>query len=532
MPVVFNAATAANVSILRSTNEMFQTTQKRVATGKNVFSAADDAARFRMSESLLGRSRQLDSLNNNISLTIQTLKNTDDTLQSMIRDVEKAQELARKAQAEGAASQRSITSNANINTSSNIGNIAVGDIFSITSDNGRNFTYTVTSTNTTWQQVGDALNAANIGVQVEYLPTGAANSFNLKFASTNGLDFTFDGKTSQTFMSPLANNSWTASTGGQTTMSATTNAQNLFANAATSGVATAPTANETGWIVSFGGRTMGTKDVTSSTAVAANSVLVFTDDEGQVRTLNYTAATTVDQVIADIKALNCGVSATLTNQATAATGTRFDLRSTRGKPLSINLALGDFASTGALGLSTGIFQDAPLSTNNALRLDYGRQYNSLLSNVLTKAQNNPVQIGRNLLAGQGVGVILEEFANATSLTLWGANVNQAFLTTTQAGTTWTGDANIQTSAGQINVALSNLRDLQSKHATFASYIKDRYDSNRNYAESMKSSGDDLVSADVAEESARLTALQTQQQFAVQAFSAGSQNAQSLLRLLG
>ena len=42
----------------------------------------------------------------------------------------------------------------------------------------------------------------------------------------------------------------------------------------------------------------------------------------------------------------------------------------------------------------------------------------------------------------------------------------------------------------------------------------------------------LVAADVAEESAKLTALQTQQQFAVQAFSAGTQNAQGLLRLLG
>ncbi|MCA3668734.1 MAG: hypothetical protein INF10_06300, partial [Methylobacterium sp.] len=45
-------------------------------------------------------------------------------------------------------------------------------------------------------------------------------------------------------------------------------------------------------------------------------------------------------------------------------------------------------------------------------------------------------------------------------------------------------------------------------------------------------GDDLVVADVAEESAKLTALSTQQQFAVQAFSAGTSNAQSLLRLLG
>ncbi|MCA3674218.1 MAG: hypothetical protein INF05_04310, partial [Methylobacterium sp.] len=67
---------------------------------------------------------------------------------------------------------------------------------------------------------------------------------------------------------------------------------------------------------------------------------------------------------------------------------------------------------------------------------------------------------------------------------------------------------------------------------YASFIKDRYDINREFSTDMKTLGDDLVAADVAEESAKLTALSTQQQFAVQAFSAGSANSQSLLRLLG
>ena len=40
-----------------------------------------------------------------------------------------------------------------------------------------------------------------------------------------------------------------------------------------------------------------------------------------------------------------------------------------------------------------------------------------------------------------------------------------------------------------------------------------------------------VAADVSEESAKLSALQTQQQFAVQAFTMGTQNQQGLLRLL-
>ncbi|KAF0232205.1 MAG: hypothetical protein FD175_27 [Beijerinckiaceae bacterium] len=63
-------------------------------------------------------------------------------------------------------------------------------------------------------------------------------------------------------------------------------------------------------------------------------------------------------------------------------------------------------------------------------------------------------------------------------------------------------------------------------------MQDRYDTNKSYGVDLKTAGDELVAADVSEESAKLSALQTQQQFAVQAFSMGTQNAQSLLRLLG
>ncbi len=129
MSVVFNAATAANVSILQTTNSLFQIAQKRVATGKAIFGAADDAARYRMSETLLSRTRQLTMLNNNISLTIQTLKSTDDALTSMISDLEKARNLTVKAQSEGTASQRAISSQANINITSNIASLVVGEFF-------------------------------------------------------------------------------------------------------------------------------------------------------------------------------------------------------------------------------------------------------------------------------------------------------------------------------------------------------------------------------------------------------------------
>ncbi len=127
---------------------------------------------------------------------------------------------------------------------------------------------------------------------------------------------------------------------------------------------------------------------------------------------------------------------------------------------------------------------------------------------------------------------MDEFAG-NPITIAGINITASgTLTMAQAGISWTSDANIQTSATQSNQALLNLRNYQSQFATFNTYMKERYDLNKNYAVDMKTTGDELVAADMAEESANMTALQTRQSFAVQAFSLGSQTMQGLLRLLG
>ncbi|MCZ8187287.1 MAG: flagellin, partial [Beijerinckiaceae bacterium] len=152
-----------------------------------------------------------------------------------------------------------------------------------------------------------------------------------------------------------------------------------------------------------------------------------------------------------------------------------------------------------------------------------------ITNVIN---NNVVQAGRNLLLGQGMSVILNEFA-ANPIAINGINTTvTGNLGLTTIGTTWTTNGNIQNSLGQTQTAMSVVDQIQAQFGNYSSFIQDRYEINKEFSVNMKTLGDDLVSADVAEESAKLTALQTQQQFAVQAFSAGSANAQSLLRLLG
>jgi flagellin len=526
MSVVFNAATAANVSILRATNELFQTTQKRVATGKSVFGAADDATRYKMSETMTGRSFQLEKVNNNISIALQTLEATDKTLKQMIGAVEAAQDLARKAQAEGAAGLRSVSATANITSSTPVSGSASGDVFSIVSDGGKRFSFTFQNTTTTWGQVADALNAANIGVAIDFTPSATAGQTNIRFTSTNGYDFTFDAISDEGVMSGL--------TGLTSPTGQTFNANNLF----TSG-STTPGVNETGFTIAYGGHITGnrTTSLTSAATITAGATLVFEDGNGQARTFVAGATETVASMITTINGMNAGVKMELVNNGGAAVS-NLRIRNTNGGAMKILAGTAELASNGTIWTpnATTYRSDtgyaAPLSNNNVLRMQYGQQYDSIITNLNLMVTNNPVVAGRNLLYGQNLAAVMDEFAG-NPITVTGVNITAGgTLTMAQAGTTWTTDTAIQTSATQANQALINLRDYQAQFATFTSYMKDRYELNRSYATNLKTLGDDLVSADVAEESAKLTALQTQQQFAVQAFAAGAQNAQSLLRLLG
>lgn len=533
MSVVFNSATAANVSILQTTNSLFQTTQKRVATGKNVFGAADDATRYKMSETMLGRSRALNAVNNNISLTLKTLEATDKTLKNMISLVEQSQELARKAQAEGGSgTNATVGTTALANGGSTVVTGAVnGSKFSIKGDNGKTFAYTFGANfaTVTWGEIVNALNAANIGVTATIL----SGTNQLQLAATDGrMGFTIEGSTDRNVLDDIG----TLSSGTGETFSPT----NMF----TSG-ATAATTGQEGFVIANGGTvsTVGTA-LTSKTATipaataAAPQSISFVDGFGQARTWQGQTSTTSYQNFVDqINAMNCGIQAEFINGTGANIQIRF--RNTQGGEMKILNGSGVFAPgttavlrySGTVGTYVVSGQPAASSTNNEKLLAYGQQYDAILQNLTLAVANNPVQAGRNLLAGQGTSVIMNEFPG-NALSIAGVNVTNSMLSLTQSGSSWTIPSNIQNSATQAATALTTLRDIQTNLSTFNSYMSSRYDLNKEYATDLKTLGDDLVAADVAEESARLTALQTQQQFAVQAFSAGSQNAQSLLRLLG
>ncbi|MCZ8184870.1 MAG: flagellin [Beijerinckiaceae bacterium] len=528
MSVVFNAATAANVNILQTTNRLFQISQKRVATGKSIFGAADDATKYTMSETMLSRSDNLNRVNNNISTALKTLESTDLALKQVRNLLQQMNTMASDALNAGSTPTIQASSTANIADTTTVNGASTGHRLSITSDNGKNFTYTFTgATNTTsWGQVAQALNNANIGVTMRFQVNGTGSVVILE-ATDGKTGFTIDGASSQQVIDDMS--------AGLNSGYDGTYAASRFVNGTS-----APTgfggSNPMGLRFGTGGA-VSTASTFAGSSVAAGSSLTFLGADGVARTWSTTTVKNLDSAVAEINAMNAGVRAEFVQSA--AGQFRIALRNMQGNAITVLNGTGTFDSvTGAARFNAAsgipVVQGNPIlgASNDARRLELGQQYEAYKTEITNVINNNVVQAGRNLLQGQGMSVILNEFA-ANPIAINGVNTtvlgNLGLIT---VGTTWTTNGNIQNSLGETQTAMTVINQLQAQFGNYSSFIEDRYEINKEFSVNMKTLGDDLVAADVAEESAKLTALQTQQQFAVQAFTAGAQNSQNLLRLLG
>ncbi len=527
MSVVFSAATAANVNILQTTNRLFQISQKRVATGKSIFGASDDATKYTMSETMLSRATNINRVNNNISTALKTLESTDTALKQIRKLLSQMNTMATDALNAGSSTTVQATSTANIADTTVVAGASAGHRLSITSDNGQNFTYTFSGSAgaTTWGQVAQALNNANIGVTMRFQVNGTGSSILIE--STDGsTGFTIDGSSSQQAVSNLT---------GINSGYDGTYAASRFVN----GTST-PTgfggANPMGLRFGTGGAVTMASAINQS-SVAAGTSLSFLGSDGVARTWSTTSVKNLDTVVAEINAMNAGVKAEFVQ--TAAGQFRIGLRNLDGNAVTVLNGTGAFDSVSGAGrfnAASGlpVVQGNPIlgGTNNARRLELGQQYEAYKTEITNIITNNVVQAGRNLLQGQGMSVILNEFAG-NPIAISGVNTTVGGnLGLTGTGASWTTNGNITASLAQTQTAMGVVDQLSASFGNYASFIRDRYEINKEFATDLKTLGDDLVAADVAEESAKLTALQTQQQFAVQAFSAGAQNSQSLLRLLG
>ena len=202
-----------------------------------------------------------------------------------------------------------------------------------------------------------------------------------------------------------------------------------------------------------------------------------------------------------------------------------------GSTVDVAISGGETVSDLLLQMKEKALASADTSLDSASRTALNEDFKSLRDQI-SKAVSNADFNGANMIKSGGTTLASLANADGTSkitvaaqdLSLGGANVTVAAAGSIGTVTTATAMiATVATSITNVSTALSKLgtgsRSLAS-HLTFVGKLQDTIDAGVG----------NLVDADLAKESARLTSLQTKQQLGIQALSIANSSSQSLLGL--
>jgi len=195
---------------------------------------------------------------------------------------------------------------------------------------------------------------------------------------------------------------------------------------------------------------------------------------------------------------------------------------------SENLTIGGSAAA-SFGVSANTYAPTVSSTDNATRASLQADFNNLLSQISTLAQDASYN-GVNLLNGDNLSVIFNE-DGSSSLSITGVDFSASGLGLTNVATGgFQSNAGVNASLAQLDAATSTLRTQSSRFGSNLSIVQTRQDFTKNLINVLQSGADNLVLADTNEEGANMLALQTRQQLSSVALSMASQADQSVLRL--
>ena len=170
-------------------------------------------------------------------------------------------------------------------------------------------------------------------------------------------------------------------------------------------------------------------------------------------------------------------------------------------------------------------KDAPKSISSDVE---SKQYAEIL-NQYDKLINDSSYQGVNLLKNEKLDVIFNETRN-NKLTIQGQDMSSAALGLAKAE--WTTQGDIANSIQELLAAVNKIRTFQSELGNNYSIIQTRQNFTEALTDVLETGADNLVLADMNEESANYLALQTRQQLATNALSLAANSAQSVLALFG
>jgi len=479
--IVLTAGIRQNLLSLQNTASLQQTTQQRLATGKKVNSALDNAVNYFTAGSLTSRAGELSSLLDAMTNGINTLKATDNGLNSITTTIQQMQ--ATVTQARQDASWQS--SSFSLDTAT-IGTSALKTIgFS-----GGLVGATVVNVNLNDQET---LNGAASGFGGTTGTTGAGTSGTLTIQAADingGVAVTVSVNAADVVSTVAANINAAAGYSLATVVGGELRLKDAGPNLITVG-GTAGVVTGTGF--------------TTTTSVATPG-----------------AVESVDQLI------------TVINANPALTG-KIKASNNSGQLQITNLSTASLTITG-VGLSGMVDGTAGTATTggNVVRANLVTQFNQLKDQLDKTAQDASFN-GINLLTGDVLKLFFNELGTST-LSMQSTNPNGVNSSTlgipTATNTEFQSNTQLDSRLRTLQTALSTVASQASAFGSNLSIVQNRQDFTNNMVNTLKTGADGLTLADTNLEGANMLALQTRQQLSITALSLASQANQSVLKLFG
>jgi flagellin len=184
--IILSAGVRQNLLALQSTASLLSVTQGRLATGKRVNTALDDATTFFVAANLTTRSTDLSGLLDSIGLAMRTLEAADNGVTAISRLIENAQAITRQALQSAGTTARISGAVSGLAATSTFATTAATTI--VIHDGTSTATFTTAGTSTSVQQVIDLVNAAP-ALNIRAMLTGDGR-VQLEATGTNTINIT------------------------------------------------------------------------------------------------------------------------------------------------------------------------------------------------------------------------------------------------------------------------------------------------------------------------------------------------------
>lgn len=231
--------------------------------------------------------------------------------------------------------------------------------------------------------------------------------------------------------------------------------------------------------------------------------------------------------------------------AQTATARATDL-SNRKDGMSEAVQMVSAANAGITGITSliqsaqGVAQAALATTSTTDRSTYAATFNTLMTQITQLASDSGYR-GTNFLNGQNQTVEFAPTTGGATLQIQGFDATSTGLglstaSTATGGLDWanatstTGTTAIQSSATQLEGALTTLRNESTSLSANLSVVTTRQSFTDNMVTTLQTGADNLTLADTNQEGANLLMLQTRQSLGITSLSLASQAAQAVLKL--